>query len=85
VGVTGFDRFWAQVNLDLLDLPQPSDVLEKLEAIDQDLYLSLVKGERWLLWPKRTLQELQAGWAWWYRLYREAVQIMAARSERLAG
>jgi hypothetical protein len=85
MGVTALDRFWAGVQLDLLDLPRLADTLERLESVNPELHLSLVKGEQWLLRPERTLEELQAGWGWWLRLYREAVRIVDARSGKLAG
>ncbi len=33
MGVTPVDRFWAEAQLDLLDLPRPWVVLERLEKI----------------------------------------------------
>ena len=85
MGVTDLDRFWGHVQIDLLPLPRTWVVLEQLDRIDPDLHSSLVKGERWLLRPERTLDELERGWAWWLMLFREAREIVDADSKQVAG
>ena len=78
MGVTVRDRFWARVQLDLMDLPRTWAVMEKLEAVDPELHYSLAKGERWLLHPIRSVTELDQGWAWWFRLFCKAVDLLAS-------
>lgn len=76
--ITPVDRFWAQVQLELADLPRPGDVVPGVRCIDPDLYLDLVDGERWLLDPARTVAELRRGWAVWLPLFRRAAQLVEA-------
>ena len=83
--VTSRDSFWAAVNLILIDLPRPGDVLDRLEARDPELHKRLVEGERWMLMPERSLDELVEGWRWWLKLYRRAVEIVSdVREQRNA-
>ena len=84
MGVTDLDRFWVHAQIDLLSLPRPWAVLEQLDHIDTDLHSTLVKGEQWLLLPERTLDELERGWGWWLRLFREAIGIVNAYDEQIA-
>ena len=74
--MTALDRFWAQVQIDLLDLPRPDAVLDRLEGVDPDLHAELVRGERWMLDPARTLGELEVGWTAWLRFYRRAASLV---------
>ncbi len=76
------DAFWAYVGLYLAELPRPWDVLHRLKPIDPELYKSLVVGERWLEQPERTLAELREGWAWWRRLFLEAMKATEREAAR---
>lgn len=79
------DRFWAEVNLYLTELPRPGDVLDRIKARDPELHKRLVEGERWMLMPERSLDELVEGWRWWLKLYRRAVEIVSdVREQRSA-
>ena len=69
------DRFWARVQLDLLDLPRPWMTLERLAAVDPGLHDSLCRGELWLV-AQTDPADLERGWASWLRLYRKAVAII---------
>lgn len=74
-GPTELDRFWATVQLELVDLPRPDVALEDLERIDQELHRRLVEGERWLV-RQTEIQRLREGWAQWLGLYRKAVAVL---------
>ncbi len=76
------DAFWAQVNLELSDLPRPWDLLRVLRAVDPTLYDRLVRGESWMMDPARTLEELEEGWRWWRRLYLEAIEATERETAR---
>jgi hypothetical protein len=72
---TEVDRFWVKVQLDLIELPRPDMVLEKLAAVDAELHRKLVEGERWLL-RESQLEQLRIGWEQWLALYRRAVRLL---------
>ncbi len=69
---TELDRFWAEAQLDLVDLPRPDVTLEHLKRIDPELHRRLVEGERWLV-RRANVERLRKGWAQWLGLYRKAV------------
>ena len=71
--MTALDAFWAQAQL--AELPCPDHVLGKLRSIDLELYDNLREGELWLL-KQTDVEGLRSGWAWWLKLYREAVEIV---------
>ncbi len=71
-GPTHLDRFWAEAQLDLLDLPRPDLALETLERVDPELHRRLSEGERWLV-RQTDLERVRKGWAQWLGLYRKAV------------
>lgn len=68
------DAAWAEIQLDLLDLPRPCVVLAKLRALDPNLYEQLCRGERWLL-QQTEAAELRRGWMWWLSFYQSALEV----------
>ncbi len=75
--VMHIDQFWARVQMDLLELPRPSEVLPKLEPIDPYLYGQLIDGEQALM-RETDAAGSEVGWAWWLTKYKRAVKMVSA-------
>jgi hypothetical protein len=70
------DRFWAAAQLELATLTKPDGVLPKLSVIHPKLHRRLQKADRWLSRENRAPHELEAGWKWWIKNYRRAIQLV---------